>query len=68
MNHEHIQKLVTYSKSHKDDMCSTTYKVNALFEYIEKDLEGEISKRMNSLAYFDEADLWLILESIVDAL
>ncbi len=49
-------------------MCSTTYRLNALFEYIEKDLEAEISKRMNSLAYFDEADLWLILESAVDAL
>lgn len=44
--HPKIQKLVGYTKSEKEEMCSTTFRINGLFEYIDSDLEYFITEKI----------------------
>ena len=49
-------------------MCSTSFRISTLYEYIENDLEYVITEKINYKMPFSEEELLIILDSIVDAL
>ncbi len=49
-------------------MCSTTFRINGMFEYIDSDLDYFIVEKLRYKVPFEETELWYILESMVDAL
>lgn len=49
-------------------MCSTTFRINGLFEYIENDFEYLITNKIKYKTPFEETELLYVLESMVDAL
>lgn len=51
-----------------NNICSNSYKIYALYEYPSITLEEEIGARKREGKYFDECELWSILQSCANAL
>ena len=49
---------------HDSDCCSEIWAISVYNEYHSHDLEIEIKKRFEAREYFDEEDIWYIIESI----
>ena len=60
--------MVGYTKSEKEEMCSTTFRINGLFEYIDSDFEYFLTEKIKFKTTFEETELLHLLESMVDAL
>lgn len=51
-----------------NNFCSTSYKIYAIYEYPQVTLSEEILARQKEAKYFEEAELWSILQSCTSAL
>ena len=65
---ENLLSLVKVTGKEFNNFCSNSYKIYALYEYPAITLEEEISARGRENKYFEECELWSILQSCTNAL
>lgn len=51
-----------------NNLCATTFKIYVVYEYPSVTLQEEIAARKKEDKYFDECELWAILQSCVNGL
>jgi hypothetical protein len=65
---ENILALVRFFSQTFNNICSTSYKIYALYDYPSITLQDEINTRHLQNKYFEECELWSILQSCANAL
>jgi serine/threonine protein kinase len=67
LQHPNILRVYGYNSKKEDLFCADFYKVSLFFESFDTDLEQEINKRRHTKEYFQETELWFILDSLASA-
>jgi hypothetical protein len=67
-HNENILALVRFFSQTYNNICSTSYRIYALYDYPSITLHDEITTRHLQAKYFEECELWSILQSCANAL
>ena len=67
-SHPNIVKVLGYTSKSEDNFCASVHKILMIVEYLENDLEKEITLKKNQNSFYKEDQLWYLLENIVKAL
>ena len=68
IDHINILKLVSFTYTESQNICATMRKFIVLLEYIESDLSIEIEKLAHNQTFYNEDQIYHILESTVSGL
>ncbi|CAD8176064.1 unnamed protein product [Paramecium octaurelia] len=68
LKHSNIIELKESIQSEEEQVCSTFYKVNLVFEYIPQTLKDAIEQRKQAGAYYGEQEILQMLNGAIDGL
>jgi len=68
ISHPNIVKVLGYTSKSEDYLCASVHKILMIIEYLDNDLEKEISLKKNQNNYYKEEQLWYLAENVVKAL
>ena len=68
ISHPNIVKVLGYTSKSEDHLCASVHKILMIVEYLDNDLEKEISLKKNQNNYYKEEQLWYLAENIIKAL
>ncbi|EGR28032.1 protein kinase domain protein [Ichthyophthirius multifiliis] len=67
LSHANIVKLLNYNSQKSTDFCSSFFKINFLYEYLNINLKNEILERQKIHYNYQEGELWYLLDSLISA-
>lgn len=68
ISHPNIIKVLGYTSKSEDNFCASIHKILMIVEYLDNDLEKEITLKKNQTNYYKEEQLWYLIENVVKAL
>lgn len=66
--HPNVVKLIGFTSKHEDHLCTTTYKVLALLEFFENNLEQEVIYKSKNGSPYTEQHLWSLITALIKGL
>jgi len=68
LDHASLVKIINSNQLSKKGMCSNTFQVDLLFEYLDQDLSQQNKERIRLNCPYDQTELWYMLHSVVSGL
>ncbi|KRX04683.1 Protein kinase-like domain [Pseudocohnilembus persalinus] len=63
--HKNVLKLIGFTQSSENQLCGDFSKITGYYEYYSHNLERELDRRHTRSEFFNEQEIWFLLESIV---